>query len=173
MTQIALTRGKSTTVDDEDYKELSKVKWHIFDNRGYGFYVAHSSTRAEDDGEQQTVLMHRAIWEYHHGSIPKGKQIDHINGNRLDNRLENLRLVTRHQNMFNACKKKYRADTPPSSEYKGVSWDKSRDRWVTRITGIKTFIGRFDSEEEAARAYDAVARERGEYARLNFPNEGD
>ena len=64
---------------------------------------------------------HRVIWEQHNGPIPKGMQIDHINGIRNDNRIENLRLVTNQQNSFNQLKAK------------GFYWDKMKSKWRASI----------------------------------------
>ena len=97
-------------------------------------------------------------------NCPPGLMRDHINRNGLDNRRANLRFVTPQENSWNS--------KPKSSQpYKGVS---ARDgRWIARIGyNGAIYLGRFDSAEEAARAYDAKACElRGEYAYLNFPKE--
>lgn len=101
------------------------------------------------------------------GKAPQGLVIDHINGNRLDNRKKNLRFVTMQQNCFNSAKK--RAGRT-SSRYKGVHHRKERNKWVAYISikRKKTFLGSFNTEIEAARAYnEAAKREYGEYARLN------
>lgn len=109
------------------------------------------------------TLLHRLIL----GVTDSDIHIDHINGDPLDNRRENLRVATRQENMFNR-----RPDRHTSSQYKGVSWERRARRWRSelRTNGVTHFLGRFASEEDAARAYDAAARDLfGEYAYLNFP----
>ena len=91
----------------------------------------------------KTQLTHRVLWESAFGPIPKGKMIDHINGDKKDNRLENLRCVTAQQNQYNrACTK-------------GFSWDKSRGKWRAQIThNYKViFLGRYDNIIDARAAY--------------------
>lgn len=112
------------------------------------------------------MLAHRAAWAIHYGKHPTA-DVDHINGNPLDNRIVNLRHATRSQNMANS-----KSARGSSSHYLGVSFDKSRGKWAAELTTRykKRHIGRYADEEEAARAYDKVALEtHGPYARLNFP----
>jgi hypothetical protein len=106
--------------------------------------------------------MHRQILD-----AAEGKFVDHINHNGLDNRRANLRIVTKEQNNWN--KRKYFGNY--SSRYKGVSRPKNCGKWRAKIfyKGKGIFMGYFDDEESAAKAYDAKARELfGEYAALNF-----
>ncbi|AXF54590.1 HNH endonuclease [Salicibibacter kimchii] len=152
--EIELTQGYMSIVDNEDYERVNKFNWHV-NARGY----ATTSTPAY-------ALMHRYIL----GVDSLGKDVDHINGDRLDNRKENLRVVNNSQNARN---RKKVANT--TSRYKGVSWLTRHSKWTSRITlhGKSTFLGYFDSEEEAARAYDKSAKDLfGEYARLNFTDLG-
>ena len=82
-----------------------------------------------------------------------GRIIDHIDHNRLNNRLDNLRVVTASQNARNRTKK-----ANCSSQFRGVSWNKEKGRWEARIRlagGKKKFLGYFDIEEEASAAYEA------------------
>jgi hypothetical protein len=91
---------------------------------------------------------HRLIWIYHHGKIGDF-QIDHINGNRIDNRIENLRLVTHQENHFNQTKAK------------GYTWNKINKNWRAQINinGTHYNLGSFNTEEEARQAY-LEAKER-------------
>jgi hypothetical protein len=92
--------------------------------------------------------------------------IDHINQNRADNHLKNLRVATRSQNLANQKSKR------GSSKFKGVSFFKQTKRWEAYIKkdGKRYHLGFFKSEEDAARAYDEVAIEKfKEFAYINFP----
>lgn len=114
---------------------------------------------------------HQLVWVYFHGYMPK--QIDHINRIRNDNRIENLREVTASQNQMNNRKRKIWCNgNQTSSINKGVSWYSSRKKWRAVIMKDRKqeYIGTYNTEEEAARAYDYKAIELfGEYANLNFP----
>lgn len=89
---------------------------------------------------------HRIIWEMHNGPIPKGMEIDHVNRNRIDNRIENLRLATRRQNSCNLS-------TNPSG-VPGVYWCKQQGRWRARIfvNGKNIHLGLFKNINDAAKA---------------------
>lgn len=114
------------------------------------------------------VRAHRVAWAIQTGAWPKAK-IDHINGIPWDNRFANLREATSVQNAQNK-----RSKSGSTSAFLGVSWDRRTRRWRA---GIKAFgksisIGQFDSEQDAAKAYDAEAiKHHGVFARLNFPGE--
>ena len=108
-------------------------------------------------------LEHRLIWLLFNGHFPK--EIDHINHIRDDNRIENLREVTRSQNQFNRIK------IYGLSKYKGVSWDTRSGKWVVQIQkdGKRKNLGYFDSEEKGAEAYNIEAKKLfGKYANLNI-----
>jgi hypothetical protein len=117
--------------------------------------------------KKYNVSAHRCAWILFFGEDTK-KDLDHISGDKSDNRICNLREATRSQNEMNNAK----INSPCSSQFKGVSFFKRDNKWNSSITlnGRKFYLGRFKSEIDAARAYDVKAIELfGEYARLNFP----
>jgi len=158
MRQIPLTQGKFSMVDDEDYDELNKFKWYAHGDSN----VLYAKRHAVDKYNRKRIIgMHEQIMGYVSGLV-----CDHIDGNGLNNQRNNLRHVTHHQNTMNAQSKRGR------SNYKGVHWQSREKRWSSKIKmNYKAiWIGYFDNEEDAARAYDVKAKELfGEYARLNFP----
>lgn len=116
------------------------------------------------DGEQKTIPAHRVVFFIHHGYLPE--EIDHIDNNTLNNRIENLRGCTHQQNMRNRL-----PHQGGSSQYLGVTWDRRNKKWKAQIgdNGVVKHLGRFFDEEEAARAYDEAAKiHHGEFANLNF-----
>lgn len=133
------------------HKEAFKVK----DPRGY----------RRGQVLDQKVWAHRVAFAVFHGRWADG-DVDHINGDKGDNRAENLRDATRSQNLQNQASRK-----GSTSNFLGVSWKNSSRSWVAQIGGDgKTkFIGAFSSEIAAAMAYDEAAKERfGSGARTNF-----
>ncbi len=106
---------------------------------------------------------------YFHRLIMKAtnkEYVDHINGNRLDNRVKNLRLTNKQQNAWNRAK----TIKPTSSIYKGVTYRVKNQKWEAMIwfNNIGIYLGRFKTQEEAALAYNEKAAELfGQYARLN------
>jgi hypothetical protein len=160
MKEIPLTRSKIALVDDEDYPELSKFKWHA-ESKKYGFYACR---RVNNQGKINRLSMSRFLM-----SPPKGLVVDHINHNTLDNCRSNLRVCSVGENCRN--RKKPRTNT---SGYKGVVWQESRKSWRASLeTGDKTvWLGNHGNREDAARAYDVKAKELfGAFAFLNFPEQ--
>ncbi|NIO86130.1 MAG: hypothetical protein GTN53_36705 [Candidatus Aminicenantes bacterium] len=99
-------------------------------------------------------------------NAPKGVLVDHIDRNGLYNRKRNLRQCSRRQNSYNR-----RGNSRGSSQYKGVFWHKVGRKWEARITykGNTNYLGLYENERDAARAYDEKAKELyGEYAYLNL-----
>lgn len=114
--------------------------------------------------KRKRYLVHRLIYLYHHGVLPK--EIDHIDGNKANNRIENLREATRRQNSWNTPVRKVKS----KSGYRGVIYLPDRDRWLayTQFNGKMKYIGHFNNKHDAARAYnDFVLKHRGEFAVLN------
>lgn len=160
--RIPLTQEKFAIVDVERYEELSKYKWCAV-KCDRTFYAERKSKSQNDRRIKYNIKMHRQILQ-----APKNKIVDHINHNGLDNRKANLRIATALQNSWNARKQLGNY----TSKYKGVSFLKRIRRWRASIIykGKNIFIGYFDDEKSAAKAYDEKAAQLfGEYAVLNFP----
>ncbi len=155
MKEIPLTQGLVAMVDDEDYPLLSQFKWHamVKDHTSYAMRRVRSVK-----GRQKPVLMHRVIM-----SAEPGVEIDHKDGNGLNNMRANLRPCTRHQNARNVR-------GWGTSKFKGVSWYPKYQKWRSVIYPDKKqiLLGYFPSETEAALAYNRAAGNHfGEFARLN------
>lgn len=163
------TEGLVALVDDEDYPLLSRFSWLPSDGPGNGTTYCVMSYPLRRGGKRDyiTIPMHRLI-------IParRGWEVDHRDTNGLNNQKSNLRECTRSQNIANTRT----INRPKSSRFKGVHFHKGKGKWIARIKVNQkaVFYRGFDDETEAARAYDAKARAVfGEFARLNFPAEGE
>lgn len=145
MRTIPLTQGKIALVDDSDYEWLNQRKWYAARDR-YTFYVLRGA-RHKCTSEQ----MHRLILGLQPGDK---RQCDHIDGNGLNNVRSNLRVCTVTQNQRSS--RKLRGGT---SKYKGVFWNYANSKWLSAIRTNKEriYLGSFDSEIDAARAYDIAA----------------
>lgn len=173
MKEIPLTKGKVSLIDDEDFEKVSKFHW-AFDGRyARSVFKRPSAKRKRDPRGQTNIYLHRFIlglYDENFNSIPRSrKEVDHINRNKLDNRKENLRLITSSQNKVNQPKRNIKKAT---SVFKGVSFYKSGNytAWAAKITAKDKYInlGYYDTEKDAARAYNAAAKLiHGEYVILN------
>lgn len=145
---VTLTRGYIATIDAADAPLVGGHKWSV---RGVNTGIPYAcSWRAGH--------MHRLI-----AGCPDGMQVDHIDRNSLNNRRDNLRIVTPEQNGFNRSKKQIEKG---SSKYKGVSKKPGRDIWCVSVKG-KYYCSK-RNEKEAALEYDRIALELyGEYAATN------
>lgn len=151
--------GNFAIVDEDDYQKVKDFKWYVLRN---GYVV--TDTRNKDRTKGVFWYLHRFLT-----NAPKDLVVDHINGDKFDNRKENLRVTTQGNNVRN---QRIRSDN--TSGYKGVSFCKIMGKWRTRIQYNKKGIiaGYFENKEDAARAYDNMAKELyGEFANLNLPEE--
>jgi hypothetical protein len=152
-----LTRGYVTVIDDEDAAIVAGYSWCAWVPKpGYVYAVA----RIHGMVPQKMISMHRLLLK-----APKGMEVDHKDGDGLNNRRSNIRLCTKAQNQHNSLR------TWGASRFKGVHRCKKTGKWIASIRrgSRRQYLGKFLSEGEAARAYDASARLFfGEFARCNF-----
>jgi hypothetical protein len=145
-------------VDERDAMKVFNFDW---ETKRSGKTIYAVSRAHIGGGSYKTVGMHNLVVGRTSG------EVDHVNGNGLDNRRSNLRVGTKIQNAWNTTAKKNQKSSP----FKGVTLHKPSGKWVAQIcNNFVTRIGAFDTQEDAARAYDEVAREtRGPLASFNFP----
>ena len=138
-----MTYGKVALVDDDDYKELNKCKWHAREDHNT-FYALRVSSRR--DGPRYMISMHRQILGLTKGD---GKISDHINRNGLDNRRENLRIVNHAVNAHNHGMHKFN-----KSGHSGVHWYKRDNLWQAQITVNNkiVYLGIFTNINDAVEA---------------------
>lgn len=149
MKLIPLTNGGHAIVDDEDYERIAAVTWYRF--RKYALHSYRVGKKVQH-------------YRMHHVVFGRRCQLDHANGNGLDNRKENLRPATRVENARNKWK------LTNKSGYKGVTRNPNTGRWQAQIKadGRRINLGTYISPQLAALAYDAAARQYfGEFAATN------
>ncbi len=158
--------GRVALVDDEDYDLVMQYRWNVLEHqRPSGSMAGPYAFSSRRRDRQVFTYMHRLI-------LPGVPEVDHEDGNGLNNQRSNLRSATRPQNNANGSKHPTHAGMPTSSRFKGVSWHKAARKWTAQIAdgGRQHYLGCFADEIEAALAYDAAACVAfGEFARLNFP----
>ncbi len=148
MKNIQLSQAKQAIVDDEDFEKVNQYRWYLNSN-GYARRT-HPKT-----------YMHQFILD-----IQKGKTVDHINGEKLDNRRENLRICTALQNSYN-----HSVNKNNTSGFKGVGWHNQMKKWRAYIdfNNHNRHLGLFNNKIDAALAYNKAAIELfGEFAKLNI-----
>ena len=156
-----MAQPRYAKVNPADYKRLRGYEWLTRKGRNC-FHARRYLARGK--GKRETIVyMHQEVLK-----VPKGMVTDHINNDGMDNRSANLRAATRAQNMCN----KRKCSSPTYSKYKGAHWHKHDRKWHALISFEKKriYLGRFDNEIDAAKAYDEAAKKyHGEFACLNFP----
>jgi hypothetical protein len=156
--QIQLTKGQFATVDDSDFEYLNQFKWHLVE-KTHKFY-AYRRDYSLNKTKGIMISMHRVIMNAKPGTI-----IDHINQDGLDNRKENLKFVSKSQNAFNSGIKSHNTNGFKGIEKSGTKW-----RASIKIDGIRFRSDNFVSKEEAAQAYNKLAKLVYEHAHLNIIN---
>ena len=147
MKVVQLNQGKTALVDDDDFERVSKFTWFACKNR-YTFY-------AQTKKNKKTIMLHRLICD-----CPKGYVVDHINGDGLDNRKCNLRIVSMSINAINS--KIYSHNT---SGIKGVYFHQQRQKWIAQMGYHKDgkkktlYLVAFDNRDSAATAYRQAVEE--------------
>jgi hypothetical protein len=156
---IKLTKGFACKVDKEDYEYLSQFKW-----RYHNGYASRNEVTwcplAKKTVKTKQITLHRLII-----ACPDGMTVDHINGDKLDNRKSNLRICNHQQNCWNRP-----LQNNSTTGSRGVSYHKKMGKWMVYLTynGKRKHLGYFSSLEEATARYDEEASKHyGEYARLN------
>ena len=155
--EIPLSQGKVAIIDVENAPEVLRFKWCAHKKRHLWYAV--TSVRKED-GTRTVLSLHRLILKPSSNVL-----VDHRDGDGLNNRKSNLRLATNAQNQHNS-----RRSLHNTSGFKGVDFNKRRCQWRALIcfNNKRKHLGRFQTKEEAAAAYDTAARKFfGEYARPN------
>jgi hypothetical protein len=155
--KIELTKRKYAVINRGDWELVRGFSWH-----------AHRTPTGKWYARTCTIVANRKRWVWMHRVIlglGSGQITDHRNGDGLDNRRRNLRPSTYSKNARNMRVRRH------SSKFKGVTWNKRRNRWVAQIElgGRRNlYLGSFHDESAAARAYDKAARKHfGEHANVN------
>lgn len=157
MKKIKLTQGKFAQVDNSDYPWLNTWKWYA--QKDYNTFYALRTIYTE--GKKKVISMHRLIMD-----TPDNMLCDHQDRNGLNCQRHNMRNATPSQNSRNTTSR-----LNATSKYLGVSWVKSKRKWIAQIklNHRSIHIGAFLIEKDAAIAYDKAALEHfGEFANLNF-----
>lgn len=160
MKQIPLTQGQFALVDDEDYEMLSKFKWTLH-KRGDHCYAIRMGRK--ENGQRLMIKMHRQVL----GLTDPKILVDHRDNNGLNNQKANIRACSPAENSRNRGLTK---SNP--RKLKGITFHKGANKFMAQIEFERKsiFIGYFNTDMEAAKAYDKKAIElHGDFARLNFP----
>lgn len=156
MKTINLRNGNKLLLDDDDFARFSWLNWYQNDN---GYVVTDTPKVKRNEGYSAKQRIHRLIVQ-----CPEGMDVDHANGNKLDNQKSNLRICTRSENLAN----KEALENKMYSPLKGAYFCKRRKKWLSLVRTDERLksgkrkqksLGYFDSAEKAHEAYKAWAQE--------------
>ena len=153
---VPLTQGRTAIIDAADAALVGGRNWYLFARLDTAYARASDYSGAK----QRTVLLHRVLM-----GEPEGLEVDHDDGDGLNNRRGNLRVATHSQNMRNS-----RISRRNTSGFKGVYFHKKAGKWASQIkfNGKKKYIGCFASPEEAHEAYCRASKElHGDFGRTS------
>ena len=152
MKTLQLTQGYTTIVDDCDYERLKN-------NHYFSVVSKHYVYACRKKKNTRSWLSHEILGVSKQELKKKNLIVDHINHDTLDNRRCNLRIISKSENAMNTEGLKKNTSKKSTSKYKGVSWTTRYKKWKARIhvNGREIYIGSFDDEIEAARAYNTAA----------------
>lgn len=163
--KIIKISGFEVIIDDEDFERIKKLGWYVQKNQDYKDGRFYFNAEVFINDKRTVTKLHRFIMGCQVGDK---KQIDHINGNTLDNRKENLRFCTNSENMAN----KKLISKNNKSGYKGVSVAGKKWKATVYVNSKAYNLGYFVDPKEAAKEYDNMVRfTHGRFARVNFPDE--
>jgi hypothetical protein len=168
--RIPLPHGLFAVIDSADAALVREYSWHLKTQTARPEHIYAQTSMRLPGGRKKSVLLHRMLMDARQGEV-----VDHVNGDTLDCRRKNLRLATARGNSTNVTSSK----NQKLGGYKGVSWNKNAGKWEAGICAgevkangkrRRIYLGLFESEREAAGAYDSAARHAyGEFASTNFP----
>lgn len=150
MRRIPLSKGKYALVDNKDFDWINQYKWAITNNKNSHTFYAIRMCHKKEKYFSKSIRMHRYIIK----AVP-GEIVDHINGNGLDNRRKNLRIVSNANNVVNQ-----RLHKNNTSGHRGVSWSKRDKKWYAYImVNYKTIaLGKFTKKNDAIVAFKKAAK---------------
>ncbi len=155
-------------IDKQEITRLStgnKLTFRLTGRKGKQYHTIHFCLK----GKSHNFLVHRLFFYWHYGYLPD--QIDHIDGNGLNNKIDNLRETNDSDNQRNKEKNNIRLGKKTSSRHKNVSWDKRSNKWRARVKLNKKYfgLGQFDIEDEAGEAVNQfyIKNNLADYAHFN------
>lgn len=175
MVLIKLSHGLFAKIDDKDFEKVSQFEWFAYRIAGMGqsgktyLYGFKPGRKVKKEGEKYPSgkQKYQRVWLYNFLMEPsEGMIVDHINGDPLDNRRSNLRIITQKQNVLNRGKRV----NGKTSKFLGVSKNVEKKKFIAsiKILGKSLYLGSYSNEEDAAKAYnEAAIKYFGEFARLN------